>query len=163
VLRTGSFKVSRQTLLDAAGNDYWKRLLCGGFTEANSSDITIKDDTVASMELWLRVFHGNLVEDSYLIPIKEIWHAIELSRKYLFHLEKLNSWFKAYWSQMDQQALEIDDLKELLYPSQALDHAAAFAYVTKRLSHEAALHIEERNPTQFHHLHCEGRVIRKYL
>lgn len=71
-LRTASFKVSRQTLLQVAGNDYWKRLLAGGFQEAGSNAITLKDDSIASMELWLRVLHGNLVEDSYLIPVEQI-------------------------------------------------------------------------------------------
>ncbi|TVY51785.1 hypothetical protein LCER1_G006409 [Lachnellula cervina] len=160
-LRTASFKVSRQTLLQVAGNDYWKRLLAGGFQEAGSNAITLKDDSIASMELWLRVLHGNLVEDSYLIPVEQIWHAIELSRKYLFHLEKLNAWFKTYWTKVDKQGLETDDLRMLLYPCQALEHAKAFAYVTKRLANEVATHIEELNPTRFRHLHCEGRVIQQ--
>ncbi|TVY29433.1 hypothetical protein LHYA1_G001871 [Lachnellula hyalina] len=160
-LRTACFKVSRQTLLDVAGNDYWKRLLNGSFQEANSNEVTLKDDSVASMELWLRVFHGTLVEDSYLIPVEQIWHAIELSRKYLFHLEKLNAWFETYWTKLDKKSLETDDLRALLFPCQALEHAGAFAYVTKRLANEVAIHIEELNPTRFRHLRCEGRVIQQ--
>ena len=161
MLRTGSFKVSRQTLLAAAGNEYWRTLLTGPFKEAQSDEITLEDDTVASMELWLRVFHKKVVEDSYLIPIEEVWNAIQVSRKYLFHLEKLNNWFEGYARRLDKKNLEYSELRQLLYPCQAFDLASTFAYVTKRLVHEGVGHIEELNPTPYRHLRCEARVIRE--
>jgi hypothetical protein len=161
VLRTGAFKVSGKKLLSAAGNDYWRKLLTGPFKEGKSDEITLEDDTVASMELWLQVFHKKVVEDSYLIPIEEVWNAIQVSRKYLFHLEKLNNWFKGYVRRLDKKNFEYSELRQLLYPYQAFDHANAFAYVTKRLVHEGVGHIEELNPTRYGHLRCGGRVIRE--
>jgi hypothetical protein len=113
------------------------------------------------MELWLRVFHDKLVDDSYLLPIEEVFNVIQVSRKYLFHLEKLEPWFRGYWDRVDVKSLEFLDLRQHLYPCQAFCHACAFAYVSKRLVHEGHGHIEEDNPTRHHHLHVEGRVIRK--
>ncbi|TVY83648.1 hypothetical protein LSUE1_G002598 [Lachnellula suecica] len=162
VLRSASFKVSREILLGAEDDDYWLKLLSGGFSEAGSNQITLEDDSVAAMELWLRVFHDAFVDESYDLPIKEVWHAIQLSHKYFFHLEKLDSWFKAYWRKMEKKSLKLEELKELMYPCWEFEHATAFAYVTKRLVLETAGHVEERNPTRFGNLHCNHRMIRLF-
>jgi hypothetical protein len=59
------------------------------------------------LDIGLRVFHGNLIEESYTIKVAEIWHAIEVSRKYLFHLEKLEEWFKGYVEKVDKKLFEL--------------------------------------------------------
>ena len=155
------FKVSRRTLLETPCNDYWKTLLEGSYKEAGQNEVTLHDDTVASMELWLRVFHGKLIEDSYTIKVAEIWHAIEVSRKYLFHLEKLEVRFKGYWEKVDKKSFDVLNLRQYLFPCQALCHSIAFAYVTRRLAHEEVGHVQEFNPTQHRRLHLEGRVLRE--
>jgi len=106
--------------------------------------------------------HGALEEDSYLISLEEIWNSLWLTRKYFFHVEKLSDWFRGYWDRLDKEALDMDDLKELLYPAEAFDHAVAFAYITKTLAHGCSGHIEEKNPSRHFQLHVEGRVIRKF-
>ncbi|KAH8790311.1 hypothetical protein BGZ57DRAFT_949622 [Hyaloscypha finlandica] len=159
ILKTALMKVSRQVLMN--NSTALKTMLSGSFKEAGTNFIELNEDTVHSLELWFRVLHGNIGDGSYEIEREEIWNAIALSRKYFIHLEKLNPWFATYWTRLDKKNLEIDDLKELLYPAQALDHPAAFAYITKTLAHICAGHIEEENPSRHWQLHVEGRVIQQ--
>jgi hypothetical protein len=159
ILKTALMKVSRHVLVN--NSTTLKTMLSGCFKEAGSNFIELHEDTVHSLELWFRVLHGNIGDGSYEIERVEIWNAIQLSRKYFFHLEKLNTWFAVYWSRLVKKNLETDDLKELLYPSQALKHSVAFAYITKTLAHICTGHIEERNPSRHLQLHVEGRVIRE--
>jgi hypothetical protein len=159
ILKTALMKVSRQVLMN--NSTTLKTMLSGFFKEAGSKFIELHEDTVDSLELWFRVLHGNVGDGSYEIERVEIWNAIALSRKYFFHLEKLNPWFATYWSRLDKKNLEADDLKELLYPAQAFEHSVAFAYITKTLVHICTGHIEEKNPSRHWQLHVEGRVIRE--
>lgn len=160
VAKTALMKVSREVLM--ANSTYFDRLLGGNFKEGHSTFVEIHEDTVQSVELWFRILHGNIGDGSYSIERKEIWEAIALTRKYFFHIEKMSSWFATYWSRLDKNKLELDGLKELLYPAQAFDNPIAFAYVTKTIAHIGEDHIEERNPTRHRELHVEGQVIRKY-
>ncbi|KAE9370432.1 hypothetical protein N431DRAFT_442268 [Stipitochalara longipes BDJ] len=159
VVKTVLMKVSREVLMN--NSIYFTKLLGGQFKEASSNLVELHEDTVQSIELWFRVLHGNIDDGSYLIERKEIWEAIWLTRKYFFHIEKLNAWFATYWSRLDKKQLEIDDHKELLYPAQAFDHPVAFSYITKTMAHTGTGHIEEHNPTRHWQLHVEGRVIQQ--
>jgi hypothetical protein len=152
-------KVSREVLMNHS--PVFKTMLGGVFKEAGSNSVDLEESTICSVELWFRVLHGNLVDDSYLIDTVELWEAIEFSRKYLIHVEKLNAWFATYWSRLNMGNLDLDDFKELIYPAQAFDHPVAFAYITKKLAYYCSGHIEEENPSRHRHLHVEGRVIRK--
>jgi hypothetical protein len=161
ILKAALMKVSREVLMN--NSSYFKTMLGGQFKEAGSNIVEIHEDTVFSVELWFRALHGTLIDDSYLIDREEMWNAIWLTRKYFFHIEKLDDWFATYWSRLNKPNLDMDDLKALLYPAQAFDHPVAFAYITKTLAHAGIGHIEEKNPSRHHQLHVEGRVIRKFL
>lgn len=76
------------------------------------------------------------------------------------HLEKLEGWFQTYWSKLDKNRLNMDELEQLIYPFLRFDHAVAFAYITKRAALEAKGHFEEFNPTGYRGLHLQARVIR---
>lgn len=160
VLKTATFKVSRQKLMDSSR--HFRIMLSGSFQESSKSAVELHEDSVLSMELWFRALHpGSFNDESYTIPRKEIWEAIWVSRKYFFELESLEPWFAEYWSRLDKKNLDLKVLKELLLPCQAFDHPQAFAYVTNTLAHGCAGHIQELNPTEHLALHVEGRVIRK--
>jgi hypothetical protein len=156
--KTALMKVSREILM--SNSIHFKTMLGGIFKEGSSNFVELHEDTIYSLELWFRVLHGNLVDDSYLVDREQIYEAMWLARKYFFHLEKLNGWFAIYWSRLDKKNLEMDDLKELLYPTHAFDHPMAFAYVTLTMAHTGTGHIEEQNPSRHRGLHVEGRVIR---
>jgi hypothetical protein len=165
VLRSATFKVSKQTLIDNSSQDprsYFKTMFKNYFHEAQSKEIILEDDSVMSVEVWFRVFHNNFEEDTYTVDIKEVWEVIATGKKYLFDMEKAEKWFEEYYKRLDLENLEYDDLTQLLFPCQNFDHALAFARITQRLAVEARGHIVEHNPTRHRDLHCEGRVIRKY-
>ncbi|KAL2075340.1 hypothetical protein VTL71DRAFT_283 [Oculimacula yallundae] len=161
VLKTASFKVSRQTLLANCDSAVFKAMLSGAFKEGRESVVTLHEDSVASVELWLRRFYDAFNEDSYEIPIVEVWNAIGFGRKYLFHGEKLNAWFMTYISKQKAMGFSKEDLMEWLYPCEAFSHPVGFAYITKMLAHEGTGHIQERNPSRYRDLHVEGRVIQQ--
>ncbi|CZS99179.1 hypothetical protein WAI453_008334 [Rhynchosporium graminicola] len=161
VLKTASFTVSHQKLLDNCDSAPFKAMQNGAFLEGRSSVIALHDDSVASIELWLRRFYDAFNNKSYEVPILEVWNAIGVGRKYLFHGEKLNEWFAAYYNRQNVRGLELDDLKEWLYPCKALDHPKGFAFVTKTLVYQGTGHIQEKNPSRYRELHVEGRVIQQ--
>ncbi|KAF4637981.1 hypothetical protein G7Y89_g119 [Cudoniella acicularis] len=159
--RTAAFRIS-SVLAD--NSDTFHGMLKGGFRESKGESPILDEDTgitIASIEVWFRALHKTLTDDSYAVPIEELWYMIEVSCKYLFRLEKLEKWFKTYWVRLDQRNLEYDELRQLLYPCQAFDHPEAFAYVSRWLAHEGVGHMEEYNPTHYNHLHVQGRVIQQ--
>ena len=150
-------RVDRQTLMDHS--DPFRAMLGGAFAEAKQDTVTIEEEAVEAVELWFRVLHKSLLESSHTVEIEVVWHAIQFSRNYLIHLEKLEAWFGIYWGKLDASGLDQEDLEQLLYPSYTLDNAAAFAFITKRLVHESRGHIAEHNPTRHRDLHVQFRVL----
>ena len=46
-----------------------------------------------AVELWFRVLHDTVTDDSYSIDRKDIWEAIKLSQLHFIDVEKMNDWF----------------------------------------------------------------------
>jgi hypothetical protein len=132
------------------------------FFAATLRDSTIvRECTVASMELWLRVLHDTVTEEFKSLPIHEVWETIAAAKKYFFALELLEGWFQTWWKALDKDALTTRDMQKLLTPCFMFDHPKAFAYVTSRVAYECAGHIAEINPTRYRDLHLEPKVLRE--
>lgn len=132
VLREIHMKVLRQVLMD--GSKVFKTMLGGHFIEATRSEITLREDTVAGIEIWFLVLHGKLADISLDIDIKEIWEAIAVGQKYNLDARKLELWFDEYWQQLKKTELDVHDLMAYIYPCQIFDNHIAFAYVTHRIA-----------------------------
>lgn len=173
--QTAILTVSSKTLLGCS--PYFKSMMCGRWREA-SEPIILEQDTVKSVEIWMRHFHGTLDEialDS--VSAKDVWHVVKTGDKYQFDLPALSSWFGSWFQAQDPQTFvpeggvnpEKDSDKLLLFerhvvfPCYAFRYRAGYTAVTKTLVYSRAGHITERNPdyTALSALHLPSRVIRK--
>jgi hypothetical protein len=104
ILREVLMKVSRKVLQDSS--IVWKTMLNqnGPWNDATLSIIELKDDTVLSLELWFRRLHGTMTDNMLKIPISEIWHALEVCRKYFLEIEMLNDWFSQWWGNQPESS-----------------------------------------------------------
>jgi hypothetical protein len=91
----------------------------------------------------------------------EIWNAIQFSRDWDIHLEKLEGLFEGFWDRLDKDHLKMREMRQLIYPCQAFEHREAFAYISKKIAHEGVGHFEEINPSRHIELHLNKQVIRK--
>jgi hypothetical protein len=72
VVGVEEFRVRRQTLIEAS--IVWRKML-GSLTWAEGSQDTVnfEDDPLKSTEILFRVLHNAVSEDTYEVPIKDIW------------------------------------------------------------------------------------------
>jgi len=172
VLRKQEFQVSRTVLI--RDSRYFKTMfLPGHFTDSKKGSIALHDDTVASMELWLRALHKT--ELSYDQSLLEMWNIASASDKYHFELSLLIPWFKVWYKRYNidtlytnfkvdeklNEKLGILDTRALLYPCWIFDHPQGFLRATEFLVYNCAGHVTEFNPTKHTKLHLESPVIRK--
>ncbi|BAE61187.1 unnamed protein product [Aspergillus oryzae RIB40] len=120
----------------------------GRWTESEGDTITLEEDTVRSIEIWLRHFHGTLdvvtLDD---ISVADIWHIILASDKYQFNRNDLLQWFIRWYRNATAAGIHRDNLaKKLMLPCYAFDYAHGFQDLTKRLAYEEKGHIMEINP-----------------
>lgn len=71
--------------------------------------------------------------------------------------------FDSYWSLLDHKNLEMDELKELLYPAQAFERPVAFKFITYTMAYISIGNEMDCNPSRQYQLHVEGRVLSKPL
>jgi hypothetical protein len=156
------FVVSRQVMKNSSS--YFRALLDGPFMEEGHHTVALRDDTLVSLELWLRCLHGAFTEESYNIPIEEVFHTIQFGFKHDLNIEKLEQWFDMYWKLLQEKKdeLDLDLYKQLLFPCKICDSISAFQKVTKYLTWHGKGHVEEMNPTWYLDLRCPKGVISKY-
>ena len=141
--------------------------------ESRKEFVKLEDDSVASMNIWLRILHGT--DPDHNVPLDEMWRLVAACYKYDFNLNLLKPWFaewyKKYdieqcyqnWAFNDNPSLRIFRLnpRSLLYPCYIFDHAKGFKRATHFLSYNFVKHITEYNPTTHLHLRLPSRIIRK--
>ncbi|RAQ52552.1 hypothetical protein AFGD_004863 [Aspergillus flavus] len=159
--RTASLRVKRDTLAFSSG--YFQAMMGGRWTESEGDTITLEEDTVRSIEIWLRHFHGTLdvvtLDD---ISVADIWHIILASDKYQFNRNDLLQWFIRWYRNATAAGIHRDNLaKKLMLPCYAFDYAHGFQDLTKRLAYEEKGHIMEINPIDNVRLHLPPRIIQQ--
>lgn len=167
VLKIAYFKVIRQVLRDSSSVLKTLLKIDGPWKESVENTVILHDDTITSVELWFRHAHGTITDEMFQISIEEIWHAIEVGRKYLFKLEDLNGWFTKWWDHEHKKHTDpvkvsgdITVVRQLLYPCHEFDHAAGFALVSSLMVYLGIGHLTEDNPTHHRHLHLRHTVVR---
>ncbi|MCJ1294246.1 hypothetical protein MMC34_005804 [Xylographa carneopallida] len=150
-------KVCREVLMKSS--KVFKTLLSSAhFMESSLTTITLEEDRVVSMEIWLRVLHNALIDNSYDVKIDKMWHLIKAADKYSLVIKNLDPWFGKWYCRQDVNMLPAE---ELLYPCFMFDHAHGFAAATRYLAYHVKGHIEEENPTKIIEFHLPHRVIRE--
>lgn len=86
-----NIKVFKHVL--ASTSTYFEEMLSGGFSRTGMKEIDIKQEHADAFVLWMRIFHGTVSDDDYLIPIVVIWHAVRVKRFFFFEVEPLSTWF----------------------------------------------------------------------
>lgn len=170
VSRTMQFRVRREVLTTHSSH-FAKMLRPGHWREAQKELIELKEDSVASMDIWFRVLHNTgLVYD---VPLEEMWRLVTACNKYFFDLSMLKPWFATWyekhgvnqyyenWAIRDKHSTDLLDPRYLLYPCWIFDHAKGFMRATHFLCYNSVGHITERNPTIHYDLRLEGRVIQQ--
>ncbi|KAL2075341.1 hypothetical protein VTL71DRAFT_284 [Oculimacula yallundae] len=158
-----TMKVSRRVLMMNSASSMAMLNPSGSWIESGSTTVDLCDENVAAVELWMKVLHDKVNGESFkTTTIETIWIAIEASRFYFFQLELLGPWFAEWLGVKGGKRLtnfSIDELRQLMYLCHEFDNAEGFAIVTRRLAYENEGHITELNPTKFHHLHLQPRII----
>lgn len=181
---TASIRVSKAKLLESS--EYFRLMLqSGSWVESNKSTITVSEDSIKSMHVWLLLFHGKLEE----MPLKDIdvvdvWHVLQAGDKYGFYRgesyrekmrrkeagheesreeanwRKIRAWFQR-WDRTCNRSIDRTLCRQLLFPAYAFDDAWLFQYLTKNLVYQSAFHISESNPSAWHQMHLPARIVRE--
>ena len=170
VKQTQQFRVSKE-VLSKNSTILAAMFVPSHWRESQMKLVPLKDDSVASMNIWLRILHDT--DPDYYVPLEEMWRLVAACDKYHFNLTLLKPWFaewykkydsKQYyrnWASKDDHRIVRLDPRSLLYPCYIFDHAEGFMEATRFLSYNSVGHITEYNPTTHHNLRLPSRVIRK--
>ncbi|KAF4228820.1 hypothetical protein CNMCM8980_005580 [Aspergillus fumigatiaffinis] len=164
LVRTASLKVQKGILLGRS--QYFRTMFDGRWAHGPKDDsVVLNEDTVRSMELWLRVFHSAIdALPKQSISVEEVWHAIMAGDKYGFDLQVLKSWFIAWYKEMKNERGKKffnEFAPRLLFPCYAFDYAVGFQELTKFITYNEPRHIMEVNPTHHLQMHLRPRIIQQ--
>ena len=170
VKRTQQFRVSKE-VLSKDSTVFAAMFVPTHWRESQMELVKLEDDSVASMDIWLRILHGtDLVYD---VPLEEMWRLVAACDKYHFNLGILKPWFAVWyqkydinqyyrnWGSKDSHGTIRLKPQSLLYPCYIFDHAEGFMRATRFLSYNFVGHITEYNPTAHLDLRLPSRIIRK--
>ena len=157
IATSATLKVNRAILIK--NSTYFSRLLAGGFKEEQQSTVTLRDDRVQAMLIWLKHFHDVDLADTFHVSHHEIWYLVAAADKYDFEVKHLKGWFAEWYR---RAKLDRIDSKELLFPFWIFDHARGFQRVTTDLVYNSPKGIYEVNPTRLHRLHVRPLIMRKF-
>ena len=170
VKRTQQFRVSKEILTNNS-TVLAVMLLPSHWRESQMELVKLEEDSVASMDIWLRILHGTDLD--HYVPLEEMWRLVAACDKYHFNISLLKPWFadwyKKYdidqyyknWAFKDDHSIIRLNPRSLLYPCYIFDHAKGFKRATRFLSYHSAGHITEYNPTTHLDLRLPSRIIRK--
>ncbi|RHZ63233.1 uncharacterized protein CDV56_107643 [Aspergillus thermomutatus] len=102
LVRTASVKVQKGILVERS--QYFRAMFDGRWGPKKDS-VILNEDTVRSMELWLREFHSTTdALPKQTISVEEVWHTIMAGDKYGSDLRELKSWFVAWYTEMRNES-----------------------------------------------------------
>lgn len=157
-----TFQVSAEVL--KSNSDFFKQTLSAPWLRPGQLEVDLGEANVAAFEVWLRILHSTVNNECYKVKIKEIYDAIEISRKYLLAVEKLGVWFEKWADSNGGKGMSLftkEELQQVLFPCYELEYPYGFANVTRRLAYEFNGHIVENNPSKYWHLHLHPRIMCK--
>ncbi|KAI9933730.1 hypothetical protein ASPWEDRAFT_179674 [Aspergillus wentii DTO 134E9] len=158
--KSALIQVSRAKLIQ--NSEYFRRMLSSRWSGSDNT-ISLEEDTIKSMEVWFRLFHGNLsAMPCGSVSVPEMWHIIMAADKYEFDRTRLESWFDDwFFTQQNKAMTKLSLNQQLLFPCHYFNCAWGFKILTKELVYKYPHHITEINPTSHHQMHLPHRVIQQ--
>lgn len=134
---------------------------------SGSRNLTLRGDTIKSMEVMLGEIHGVDTKPD-TVSVADVWYTIKACNKYQLDPKRnLMGWFAQWIKWIDQEKpARWEDWafnRQLLFPCYFFDHAKAFQHVSKRLVYNTPGHITEMAPTDspsFEPMHMPPIVMR---
>ena len=163
------FKVSKKVI--EQNSEVLKKHIAQQCTEGEAYMIEIEEQHVEALQLWFRHMHNLMTEVWYNVDLMTVAQVIDVQYTYLFHLEKLESWFAIWMRNVSGAGRNLPDekplrefgateLRSVMYFCHEFDHAQGFADATKRLAYEVTAHITENLLTDERlDLHLPQRII----
>jgi hypothetical protein len=162
------FEVSIEILHNIA---YFRRTIPLPKNEDGKTHSTseLRDDDPDAWKIWLEMLHGCLDRKSYEAQIATVWHVLCIADKYGISptCPDAGKWFDQWF--FTQSAIgkftENDNVRQILFPCHAFDHALGFSTSTMWLAYHCAGHIEELRPSGFErhpHLGLDRSIERTY-
>ena len=144
------FEVSLEALHKIA---YFRRTLPQDKAAHGTSEL--RDDDPRAWKLWLEMVHGRLSEQSYYAQISTVWHVLRIADKYAINPKCADAgrWFDQWFFVQSAEGLftRNDNVRQILFPCHAFDHALGFTTCTVWLVYNCAGHIAEERPKEFEH------------
>lgn len=119
-----------------------------------------------ALEVWLRAIHNG----AHTIPnnlkatrMEQAWVAIGVGEQFGFapnHIDKIKPWFlECYSYALDNGGLNPFTACCLAFPCHIFDHPAGFMKLTKYLVYNNKGNNFTQNPSSFHQLHQDARIL----
>ena len=142
------FEVSLAALHKIA---YFRRTLPVDKAAHGTSEL--RDDDPGAWRLWLEMVHGRLDEKSYCAQILTVWHVLRIADKYAIDptCADAGKWFDQWFFTQSAEGIftNNDNIRQILFPCIAFDHALGFTTSTLWLAYNYAGHITEKRPKEF--------------
>ncbi|THV51991.1 hypothetical protein BGAL_0092g00040 [Botrytis galanthina] len=155
-----TYLVSRKVL--STSSDEYEASIRRDSRGSFESVLEVQDGSVRSLELWFRILHGATSEEiEHLqdLAIVDIWEALHVCQCRDLDINELKPWFNEWMKKKDFKQLTENEMDELMTPCYMLDHARAFAWITKKKVYDSENHIHESNPSRHSYLHLPHNVI----
>jgi len=142
------FEVSLEALHKVA---YFRRTL--PLDKAAHGTSELRDDDPRAWRLWLEMVHGCLHKQSYFAQIATVWHVLRIADKYAINptCADAGTWFDRWFFTQSARGIFMhnDNVRQILFPCHAFDHALGFTTSTMWLAYNCAGHIAELRPKEF--------------
>ncbi|KAF1973179.1 hypothetical protein BU23DRAFT_139582 [Bimuria novae-zelandiae CBS 107.79] len=162
--RVVQFRVSRAVLQE---NSSFFQTILG--SRPNLADITFENKGGGfghALEIWLRAIHNGphtLPNNLKATRMERAWVAIGVGEQFGFapnHIDKIKPWFlECYQYALDNGGLTPFVACCLAFPCSVFDHAEGFMKLTKYLAYHTNGSLFTNNPSSFHHLNHDARVL----
>jgi hypothetical protein len=119
-----------------------------------------------ALEIWLRALHNGahaLPNNLKATHIERAWVAIGVGEQFGFaphHIDKIKPWFlECYQIALNNGGLTPFVACCLAFPCSVFDHAEGFMKLTKYLAYHTNGNIFTHNPSSFHGLNQDARIL----
>ena len=156
------FKAAKKTLSD--NSTYFKGQFGPHFAELKVANQPLLEKIhIKALEIVLQVLHKSESEIGIDASAYGVWHTISVCDRLQINHKSLAGWFKKWYkrnrarlfSHCNNHHDEDNDncqLRSMLFPCYAFDHAEGFSEVTKHLVYNSCGRVSEYNPTWERHL-----------
>lgn len=86
-----TFKITKKVLID--NSKHFQTQFSTTWSRDGQTTFDLGEEHAVAFGIWLRVLHNAMNDSNREVAVEKVWHAVQLSKKYLLPVEKLNGWF----------------------------------------------------------------------